>query len=91
MLTREQAKAIETELANRGIVAKCYIGMRYWSPYATEVSSPIPFPHDSQLFVPLGSRGGATRWYHKFYYSSSLSTLLHLHIWLFFERVARIS
>lgn len=37
MHTREQAKAIEDELAERGISAKCYIGMRYWSPYTSEV------------------------------------------------------
>jgi hypothetical protein len=39
MHTKEQAKAIEMSLAKRGIDAKCYIGMRYWSPYTTEVRS----------------------------------------------------
>jgi ferrochelatase len=36
-ITDEQAAALQTELARRGIDAKVYVGMRYWHPF-TEIA-----------------------------------------------------
>ena len=38
--TRAQAKGISDELIRRGFKgAKCYVGMRYWTPYTQKVHS----------------------------------------------------
>ena len=40
-LTKAQGRAIEAALGARGIRAKSYVAMRYWSPYASDVVQAI--------------------------------------------------
>jgi ferrochelatase len=34
--TERQAKALEAELTNRGLEARCFVAMRYWHPFTSE-------------------------------------------------------
>jgi len=34
--TEQQARALETELAGRGLDARCFVAMRYWHPFTAE-------------------------------------------------------
>ena len=40
-ITDEQAAALQTELARRGIDAKLYVGMRYWHPFTEQALEEI--------------------------------------------------
>src|SRR6202795_3064812 len=34
--TEQQARALETELQDRGVDARCFVAMRYWHPFTRE-------------------------------------------------------
>lgn len=50
-ITDEQAKALHTELQQRGIEAKVYVGMRYWHPFTNEAMHRIERDGITELIV----------------------------------------
>jgi len=50
-ITDEQAEALQTELAQRGIEAKVYVGMRYWHPFTAAVLDEIARDGITELIV----------------------------------------
>ena len=50
-ITEEQARALEQSLANRGIDAKAYVGMRYWHPFIEEALEQIRRDQIDRLVV----------------------------------------
>lgn len=52
--TRKQAEALDAELARRGLEAKSFIAMRYWSPYADDVVRQVrEWGADRVVLLPL--------------------------------------
>jgi ferrochelatase len=50
-ITEEQAVALQTELARRGIDAKVYVGMRYWHPFTEKAIELILSDNITELVV----------------------------------------
>jgi ferrochelatase len=50
-ITLEQARALEDELARRGIQARAYVGMRYWHPFLEDALEQIRRDQISHLIV----------------------------------------
>ncbi len=50
-ITDEQARALEAELASRGIEARAYVGMRYWNPFTEEAIEQIRRDRVNRLIV----------------------------------------
>jgi ferrochelatase len=50
-ITSDQARALESELQTRGITARVYVGMRYWSPFIEEALDRIQRDEISRLVV----------------------------------------
>ena len=52
--TERQARALETELANRGIDARCFVAMRYWHPFTSEAIEQLRAAQcDEVVLLPL--------------------------------------
>ncbi|HXC44673.1 MAG TPA: ferrochelatase [Candidatus Dormibacteraeota bacterium] len=52
--TEQQAQALETELANRGIDARCLVAMRYWHPFTSEAIAELKATNcDEVVLLPL--------------------------------------
>ena len=52
--TRKQAAALDAELSKRGHIAKSFIAMRYWKPYAAEVVRDVKaWGADRVILLPL--------------------------------------
>ncbi|MFZ1006737.1 MAG: ferrochelatase [Candidatus Sulfotelmatobacter sp.] len=52
--TEQQAQALETELANRGVDARCFVAMRYWHPFTGEAIAQLKAANcDEVVLVPL--------------------------------------
>jgi len=70
-ITEEQAHALEQALANRGINARAYVGMRYWNPFIEEALDKIRLDQIDHLVVlPL---------YPQFSVSTTGSSLNRMH------------
>ncbi|MEM1366522.1 MAG: ferrochelatase [Cyanobacteria bacterium P01_H01_bin.15] len=53
-ITEEQGDALAAELANRGVDANIYVGMRYWNPYTEEAVAQIKRDKlDKLVILPL--------------------------------------
>jgi ferrochelatase len=50
-ITEDQARALETVLARRGIESRVYVGMRYWQPFIEEALDQIRQDRISELVV----------------------------------------
>lgn len=50
-ITDQQARALESALARRGIDAKAYVGMRYWKPFTEEAIAQIRADGITRLVV----------------------------------------
>lgn len=69
-ITEEQARALEQSLAQRGIEARAYVGMRYWNPFIEEALDQIERDGITHLVVlPL---------YPQFSISTTGSSLNHM-------------
>jgi ferrochelatase len=52
--TRKQAEALDAEFAKRGLNAKSFIAMRYWSPYAADALREVKaWGADKTVLLPL--------------------------------------
>ena len=52
--TERQARALETELRNRGLDARCFVAMRYWHPFTREAIEQIREAEcDEAVLLPL--------------------------------------
>ncbi len=52
--TRKQAAALDTELSRRGHIAKSFIAMRYWKPYAADTVREVKsWGADRVILLPL--------------------------------------
>ncbi|MEZ5939740.1 MAG: ferrochelatase, partial [Hyphomonadaceae bacterium] len=52
--TRKQSEALETELKRRGVDARVFIAMRYWSPYAKDTVREVEaYAPDHTVLLPL--------------------------------------
>jgi ferrochelatase len=52
--TEQQAQALETELANCGIDARCFVAMRYWHPFTSEAIAQLKAANcDEVVLLPL--------------------------------------
>jgi protoporphyrin/coproporphyrin ferrochelatase len=52
--TERQARALETELRNRGINAHCFVAMRYWHPFTHEAIGQLQASQcDEVVLLPL--------------------------------------
>jgi len=53
-LTQDQGKALEGALAARGVVAKCFIAMRYWHPFSLATAKEVKaWNPDEVVLLPL--------------------------------------
>ena len=50
-LTRDQAAALETVLAAKGVDAKIFIAMRYWHPFALETARAVKAWNPDEVFL----------------------------------------
>ena len=52
--TERQALALEAELAERGLDARCFVAMRYWHPFTSEAIAHLRAAHcDQVVLLPL--------------------------------------
>ena len=52
--TERQALALEAELANRGLDARCFVAMRYWHPFTREAIAQLQASNcDEAVLLPL--------------------------------------
>ena len=52
--TERQARALETELTNQGLDARCFVAMRYWHPFTSEAISKLEAAEcDEVVLLPL--------------------------------------
>jgi ferrochelatase len=52
--TEQQAQALETELANCGIDARCFVAMRYWHPFTSKAIAQLKEANcDEVVLLPL--------------------------------------
>ena len=52
--TERQAQALETELANQGLDAHCFVAMRYWHPFTREAIAQLQAANcDEVVLLPL--------------------------------------
>src|SRR6202521_3824779 len=52
--TEQQAQALETELANGGIDARCFVAMRYWHPFTSKAIAQLKAANcDEVVLLPL--------------------------------------
>jgi len=52
--TEQQAQALETELANQGLDARCFVAMRYWHPFTREAVAQLDAAQcDEVVLLPL--------------------------------------
>jgi ferrochelatase len=52
--TEQQAQALETELANSGIDARCFVAMRYWHPFTSKAIAQLKAAEcDEVVLLPL--------------------------------------
>jgi ferrochelatase len=52
--TEQQARALETELANQGLDARCFVAMRYWHPFTREAIAQLQAAQcDEVVLLPL--------------------------------------
>jgi ferrochelatase len=52
--TERQARALEAELTNRGLDARCFIAMRYWHPFTREAIAELQAAQcDEVVLLPL--------------------------------------
>jgi len=52
--TERQARALEAELANQGLDARCFIAMRYWHPFTSEAIAQLESAQcDEVVLLPL--------------------------------------
>jgi protoporphyrin/coproporphyrin ferrochelatase len=52
--TEQQALALEVELANHGLDARCFVAMRYWHPFTSEAISQLQAAQcDEVVLLPL--------------------------------------
>lgn len=52
--TKKQAAALEAELKQRGVDAKCFIAMRYWKPFTEDVRREVDtWKPDRTVLLPL--------------------------------------
>ena len=52
--TERQASALETELRNQGIDARCFVAMRYWHPFTSEAIAKLKAAKcDEVVLLPL--------------------------------------
>jgi ferrochelatase len=52
--TEQQARALETELVNKGINARCFVAMRYWHPFTAEAIEQLRRAEcDEVVLLPL--------------------------------------
>jgi ferrochelatase len=52
--TERQAQALEAELANRGLDARCFVAMRYWHPFTREAIAQLRAAQcDEVVLLPL--------------------------------------
>src|SRR5580658_5370108 len=53
-LTEQQARALQMELQDRGMDARCFVAMRYWHPFTAEAIAQVRAAHCDQLvLLPL--------------------------------------
>lgn len=53
-LTEAQARALEADLAARGVAVRCFIAMRYWHPFAGEAARAVrAWNPDEIVLLPL--------------------------------------
>jgi ferrochelatase len=53
-LTKDQGRALEAALAARGVVARCFIAMRYWHPFSGETAREVKaWNPDEVVLLPL--------------------------------------
>jgi protoporphyrin/coproporphyrin ferrochelatase len=73
--TEQQAQALESELANRGVDARCFVAMRYWHPFTSEAIAQLRAANcDEVVLLPLYPQYSSTttgsslnewrRWFH---------------------------
>ena len=52
--TEQQAQALETELVNSGIDARCFVAMRYWHPFTSKAIAQLKAANcDEVVLLPL--------------------------------------
>jgi ferrochelatase len=52
--TEQQARALEAELANQGLDARCFVAMRYWHPFTREAIAQLQAAQcDEVVLLPL--------------------------------------
>jgi ferrochelatase len=52
--TERQARALETELTNHGLEARCFVAMRYWHPFTSEAIAQLESAQcDEVVLLPL--------------------------------------
>jgi ferrochelatase len=52
--TERQAQALESELANQGLDARCFVAMRYWHPFTSEAIGQLEAAQcDDVVLLPL--------------------------------------
>ncbi|MFZ0416541.1 MAG: ferrochelatase [Candidatus Sulfotelmatobacter sp.] len=52
--TEQQARALEAELANQGLDARCFVAMRYWHPFTREAIAQLQAARcDEVVLLPL--------------------------------------
>jgi len=52
--TERQARALETELTNQDLDARCFVAMRYWHPFTSEAIAQLQAAHcDEIVLLPL--------------------------------------
>ncbi|HEY4903347.1 MAG TPA: ferrochelatase [Candidatus Sulfotelmatobacter sp.] len=52
--TEQQARALESELAQQGVDARCFVAMRYWHPFTREAIEQVERAEcDSVVLLPL--------------------------------------
>lgn len=52
--TEQQARALQTELSNQGVDARCFVAMRYWHPFTSEAIEQVRRAEcDALVLLPL--------------------------------------
>src|ERR1022692_2814539 len=59
--TEQQALALESELAHRGLDARCFVAMRYWHPFTSEAIAELQAAQcDEVVLLPLYAQYSST-------------------------------
>jgi protoporphyrin/coproporphyrin ferrochelatase len=59
--TQQQGEALETELAHQGLNARCFVAMRYWHPFTSEVIEQLRQDNfDEIVLLPLYPQHSST-------------------------------